>query len=211
VHRWGVSEPWFNSVMARPKKISDGALLAACEEAIGQYGPRFTLAQVATAAGVAVGTVAGRFGSKHGLLLEMMAAATAALEARMRRVSQAHDDPVVAVRELLVITASGVDDPETAAQHLAQLGADLADSGLREGFAAQRQTVRSVLTPLLESADLPYAPSADQGAGILAALVNGLLQDWALSPEGSLAERVRRDLDAVLSAWRGPTSTNPTK
>lgn len=193
--------------MGRPKKISDGELLAACEQAIGLHGPHFTLAQVASAAGVSVGTVAGRFGSKHGLLLEMMAAATAALEARMRRVSEAHGDPVAAVRESLVIAASGVDDPETAAQHLAQLGADLADSRLREGFAAQRRAVRSVLTPLLESAGLPYAPSAGQGAGILAALVNGLLQDWALSPEGELAERVRQDLDAVLSAWRGPADT----
>ncbi|MFJ6658798.1 hypothetical protein ACIQNG_20975 [Streptomyces sp. NPDC091377] len=34
--------------------------------------------------------------------------------------------------------------------------------------------------------------------------VNGLLQDWALNPEGELTERVRQDLDAVLSAWRGP-------
>lgn len=190
--------------MGRPKKISDGALLSACEQAIGLHGPNFTLAHVASVAGVSVGTVAGRFGSKHGLLLEMMSVATAALEDRMRRAGEAHSDPVAAVREALVIAASGVDDPETAAQHLGQLGADLADPGLREGFAAQRRAVCSVLTPLLESAELRHAPSAARGAAILAALFNGLLQDWALNPEGELMERVRHDLDTVLGAWRGP-------
>ncbi|NSC25511.1 TetR family transcriptional regulator [Streptomyces albus subsp. chlorinus] len=192
--------------MGRPKKISDGELLAACERAIGRHGPGFTLAQVADVAGVSVGTVAGRFGSKHGLLLALMAGGTAALEARMRSIIAAQPDPVAAVRESLVLAAVGVDDPETAAQHLAQLGADLADPGLREGFAAQRRAVRSVLTPLLEEAGLPYAPPARQAAGILAALVNGLQQDWALSPEGALADRLRQDLDSVMSAWRGPRS-----
>ncbi|MFG2651378.1 TetR/AcrR family transcriptional regulator [Streptomyces sp. NPDC048436] len=193
--------------MGRPKKISDDAVLAACEQAIGQYGPSFTLAQVAAEAGVSVGTVAGRFGSKHGLLVAMMAQGTAALEAQMRSISEAHSDPLVAIRESLVIATVGADDPDTAAQHLAQLGKELADPTLREGFAAQRRAVRSVLTPLLESAALRYAPPAHQGAWILAALVNGLLQEWALSAEGELAERVRQDLDAVLLAWRGAERT----
>ncbi|MGW7081634.1 TetR/AcrR family transcriptional regulator [Streptomyces sp. NPDC054871] len=193
--------------MGRPKKISDGALLAACEQAIGRHGPSFTLAQVAEEADVSVGTVAGRFGSKHGLLLAMMAQGTAALEAQMRSASEKHSDPVAAIRDSLLITTVGADDPNTAAQHLAQLGKELADTRLREGFAAQRRAVRSVLTPLLESADLPYAPPAHQGAWILAALVNGLLQDWALSAEGELADRVRQDLDAVLLAWGGEGRT----
>ncbi|OEV08707.1 TetR/AcrR family transcriptional regulator [Streptomyces nanshensis] len=195
--------------MARPKSISDGELLAACERAIGEHGPHFTLAQVAVVAGVSVGTVAGRFGSKHALLLALIAGGTATLEARMRDVIEKHSDPVDAVREALVLAAEGIDDPETAAQHLAQLGKDLADPGLREGIAGLRRTVRSVLTPLLETARLPYAPPAVQAAGVLAALANGLQQDWALCPQGELADRLRQDLDAVLSAWRGPQGVSP--
>ncbi|GGV71796.1 hypothetical protein GCM10010277_84020 [Streptomyces longisporoflavus] len=193
--------------MGRPQKISDGELMAACEQAIGRYGPSFTLARVAEEADVSVSTVAGRFGSKHGLLLAMMSQGTEALVARMRRAGEAHSDPVAAVRDALLTTTAGADDPNTAARHLAQLGTELADTRLRESFAAQRRAVRSVLAPLLATADLPYAPPAHQAAGILAALVNGLLQDWALSAEGDLADRVRQDLDAVLLARGGEGRT----
>lgn len=187
--------------MARPRKISDEELLAATGRAIGRHGPGFTLAQVADEAGVAVGTVAGRFGSKRHLLLAMMTFARAGVAPRMRAVAREHD-PVAAITAAAIVTAEGLDDPATASNHLGQLGVDLADPALRSGFAAQRSSVHEVLTDLFATADLPGAPPPAQAARIIAALTHGVLLDWALNPGEAIADALKADVEAVLATWR---------
>ncbi len=168
--------------------------MAACGRTIGQHGPGFTLAQVAAEAGVAVGTVAGRFRSKQNLLLAMMTATTTEIATRMRAAGT--------VTSAVLVGARGVDDPATSAQHLAQLGVDLADPALRAAFALLRERVRAVLTDLLTAADLPSAPPPAQAARIIAALAHGTTLDWALNPNGSLTDVLTADITAVLDGWR---------
>jgi AcrR family transcriptional regulator len=187
--------------VARPRKISDDELVAACGHAIGRHGPGFTLAHVAAAAGVAVGTVAGRFGSKRNLLLAMMAAGAEGI-APLMRAAAAGRDPVEAITAAVLVTTEGVDDPATTSNHLGQLGVDLADPALRTGFAALRAGVREVLADLFAAADLPGAPPPDQAARIVAAMAHGALMDWALHPAGRVADLLRADVAALLGAWR---------
>jgi AcrR family transcriptional regulator len=187
--------------MARPRKISDDELMTACGRAIGRHGPGFTIAQVAAEAGVAVGTVAGRFGSKQNLLLAMMAAGTASVSPRMRAAADDRD-PVAAIVAAVLVTTEGVDDPATTSNHLGQLGVDLADPALRSGFAALRAHVYEVLTDLFAAADLPAAPPPAQAARIVAALAHGALMDWALNPRDAIADVLKADIEAVLAAWR---------
>lgn len=187
--------------MARPRKVSDDELLAAAGRAIGRHGPGFTLAQVGAEAGVAVGTVAGRFGSKQNLLLAMMSAGSAGVSPRMR--AAASDlDPVAAITAAALVVTEGLDDPATVSHHLGQLGVDLADPALRSRFAVLRAGVHEVLTDLFAAAALPGAPPPPQAARIIAALTHGALMDWALNPTGPLADTLRSDVDAVLLAWR---------
>ncbi len=188
--------------MGRPRKISDDELMAACGRVIGRHGPGFTLAQLAAEAGVAVGTVSGRFGSKHGLLLAMMTTTSAGLEQRMRAAAARHADPVSAVVAAVLVTAEGVGDPATTTNHLAQLGADMSDPALREGLAGLRARVRGVLRSLLAAAALPGAPPPARAARIVAGLAHGVQLDWALAPGGRLTDRLRADLRAVLESWR---------
>lgn len=188
--------------MARPRKITDEQLLAAAARAIGAHGPDFTLAHVATDAGVAVGTVAGRFGSKRELLRELMAAGTSEVERRMNEAAAACADPVEAILAAVASMTEGLDDPRTAVHHLAQLGDDLADPVLRAGYATQRATVLRVLARLFEAAALPGAPPPTSAARIVAALVNGALLDWSLAPRGTFARSMRADLVSVVAAWR---------
>jgi AcrR family transcriptional regulator len=188
--------------VGRPRKISDNELMAACGRAIGAYGPGFTLAQVAVEAGVAVGTVAGRFGSKHGLMLAMMTTAAGGVADRMRAAAARHTDPVAAVVAAALVTAEGVDDSATTTNHLAQLGVDMSDPALREGLALLRERVREVLRSLLAAAGLPGAPPAARAARIVAGLAHGSQMDWALAPSGKLKDRLRADLRAVLEGWR---------
>jgi AcrR family transcriptional regulator len=194
-----VSEPWFNNCVARPRKVSDDELLAAAGRAIGRHGPAFTLAQVADEAGVAVGTVAGRFGSKRNLLLTMMDGAS--LAPRMRAAAEGLD-PVTAIVVAASVVADGLDDPATTSNHLGQLGVDLADPALRSGFAALRAAVREVLTSHFAAAALPGAPPPAQAARIVAALTQGVLMDWALEPRGPLVDVLKSDVEAVIAAWR---------
>ncbi|SFB62294.1 transcriptional regulator, TetR family [Amycolatopsis marina] len=190
--------------MGRPRKISDDELMAACGRAIGRYGPGFTLAQVAAEAGVAVGTVSGRFGSKHGLLVAMMTAGGAGAAQRMRSAADRHRDPAEAILAAVLVAAEGVDDPATTTNHLAQLGVDMSDPDLRDGLVAMRAEVRAVLRSLLAAAALPSAPPPARAARIIAALAHGTQLDWALSPTGKLRDRLRGDVRAVLDAWSGP-------
>lgn len=186
--------------MARPRKVSDEELIAACGRAIGRFGPGFTLAQVAAEAGVAVGTVAGRFGSKRSLLLAMMNSGADGMAAWLREAA-AGLAPLDAIRTTMLVSGEGVADPATTSNHLGQLGVDLADPELRAGFARLRAGVREVLTELFAAADLPGAPPPAQAARIIAALAHGALMDWALDPAGELTDVLRPDLDAVLGAW----------
>jgi AcrR family transcriptional regulator len=188
--------------MARPRKISDDELLAATGRVIGRHGPGFTLAQVAGEAGVAVGTVAGRFGSKQNLLLAMTGVGASTAAPRMR--AAARDlDPVAAIMAAALVITEGLDDPATTTNHLGQLGVDLTDPTLRSGFAALRASVHEVLTELFAAADLPGAPPPAQAARIIAAMTHGALMDWSLTPRGALADVLTADVEAVLAGWRG--------
>lgn len=174
--------------------------MTACGRAIGRHGPGFTIAQVAAEAGVAVGTVAGRFGSKQNLLLAMMTAGAASVAPRMRAAAGDHG-PVAAIVAAVLVTTEGVDDPATTSNHLGQLGVDLADPALRSGFAVLRAHVYEVLTDLFAAADLPTAPPPAQAARIIAALAHGALMDWALNPHDTIADVLKADIEAVLASW----------
>jgi len=188
--------------VGRPRKISDDELMTACGRVIGRHGPGFTLAQVAAEAGVAVGTVSGRFGSKQGLLLAMMRSAADGVADRMHAAAARQADPVAAVVAAALVTTEGVTDPATVSNHLAQLGIDMSDPALREGLATLRAKVRDVLRVLLAAAGLPGAPPSARAARIVAGLAHGTQLDWALTPAGRLTDRLRTDVRTVLDSWR---------
>jgi AcrR family transcriptional regulator len=187
--------------MARPRKISDDELLAAAAAALGRFGPRFTLAQMAEIAGVATATAAARVGSKHELLRWMTTTATRNLTAAVAAAADRAADPVAAVRAGAAVGIEGVEDPATTANHLAQFGADLADPELRAELARMWEVHRQELERLIIAADLPGAPPPPVAARILAALAHGTQVQWAVAPEGGLRERLLADVDAVLTAW----------
>jgi AcrR family transcriptional regulator len=185
--------------MARPREIRDERLLDAAAVAITRLGPAFTLADVAGEAGVSVGTVAHRFGSKHGLLVAMTKAAIAAIPAGMLADG---DSPVQA----LVAAYASLDDPETAANNLAQLAFDLADEELRglmaEFYAVMEAEVAALVQRAVDGGRLGGAPPSDVAARILTAVADGTAIHWSARPRGALRERMRADLEAVMVGWR---------
>ena len=189
--------------MARPRTISDETILAATGVAIGRHGPGFTLADVAREAGVAAGTLVGRFGSKRGLLLSATRAGSARTVAAMRAAADGAAPGPDALRAALLAAARGLGDPDAAANHLAQLGADLADPDLRAAVGDQMDAMRAELARIVRRASgLPGAPSPRRAADALLAQWNGVLLAWSLDPRGALERRLARDLDSLIDPWR---------
>ncbi|WP_436492942.1 TetR/AcrR family transcriptional regulator [Actinokineospora sp. HUAS TT18] len=190
--------------MARPRTITDQRLLDAAGEVIGRVGPGFTLAQVAAAAQVSVGTVAQRFGSKAGLLRALTTHWTARVADEMRATALAEGSPVDGLRAAAVVTHLGLGDAETAANHLGQLGMDLVDPVLRGLLGEHYAAMEAELCAAVERAlpDLPRAPLPERAARVLLAVVNGVSMDWSIRPVGALGDRLTEDVDAVIDGWR---------
>ncbi|PRY45799.1 TetR/AcrR family transcriptional regulator [Umezawaea tangerina] len=188
--------------MARPKTITDERLLDATMLVIGRRGPEFTLAEVAAEAGVSVGTIAQRFGSKSGLLQEVSRVTTRIAVTRMRDAAGATDDPVDGLRAALLTLFGELADPEVAANSLAQLGVDLVDPSLRALLVEHFAAVEDELCVLVRAAALPSAPAPELAARVLAGLINGISMDWSIRPRGAFADRVAEDVDSVLGMWR---------
>ncbi|MEU5690672.1 TetR/AcrR family transcriptional regulator [Actinosynnema sp. NPDC020468] len=189
--------------MARPKTITDERLLAAAAHVIGVRGPGFTVAEVAARAGVAVGTVAGRFGSKSGLLQALTRQESAALVERMRAAAVGLA-PLEGLRAGLVAWfMPGMTDPTTTGNHLAQLGADLIDPELRALLAELYEATFGAVLELVRAVPLPRGPAPERAARVLTGLVYGVSMDWSIRPRGELVARLAEDVDAVLDAWKG--------
>jgi len=173
-------------------------MIAAAGRVIGRTGPGFTLAEVAAEAGVATGTVMHRFGSKHGLLVAMTRAAVEGV----RAAGGGHDDVV----DVIVDAYADLDDPSAAANNLAQLAVDLTDPDLRDLMAEFYAALEQRLETVVAAAHLPGAPQPALAARILAALADGSAVHWSARPVGSLRDRLREDVTAVVDGWRRPLS-----
>ncbi|MGM1063554.1 TetR/AcrR family transcriptional regulator [Saccharothrix sp. Mg75] len=188
--------------MARPKTITDERLVTAVGEVIGLKGPGFTLADVAARAGVSVGTVAQRFGSKSGLLQALTRQTSERNADRMRAAAEGLA-PLDGLRAALLTWPAGMGDPAEAQNHLAQLGVDLVDPELRALLADLYEVTGRTVLELVRRVDLPRGPGPERAARVLTALVYGVSMDWSIRPRGALVDRLAEDVDAVLDAWKG--------
>jgi AcrR family transcriptional regulator len=192
--------------VGRPRTIGDGELLRAAAVAIGRRGPAFTLADVGREAGVAAATLVQRFGSKHGLLRALAAEGTAGAVEAMRAAAAASPAGAPAVVAALRAAAADLDDPRAAANHLAQLGADLADPDLRRAMGDHQRAVLEEVRGLVAGAPgLGRAPSPAVAADALVAIWNGTLLAWSLDPVGALGDRIDREAGTLLDGWRDTT------
>lgn len=178
-------------------------MLTAAAEVIGRKGPGFTVADVAERAGVSVGTVAGRFGSKSGLLQALTRLTADANVRRMREAAAAAADPADGLRAALLTWFEDMADPVEAQNHLAQLGVDLIDPELRALLAELYAVTERTVAELTRQVDLPHGPPPERAARVLTGLLYGVSMDWSVRPRGELADRLAQDVDAVLDAWKG--------
>ncbi len=196
-------------MVARPRGVEDAVILDAAAQVMGRVGPAgLTLAAVAREVGLVPGTVVQRFGSKHGLLLALADRSEKSASEMAGRVRQSHDSALGALAALTVESAAVMATPESFANHLAFLCMDLGDPQLYERALAihrtQKRAIEELLTEAAGAGELRAGTDAEALAGTVQAIIAGAGLTWALEREGTLEQRLRRELDVVLSPHLPP-------
>ncbi|TCP50922.1 TetR family transcriptional regulator [Tamaricihabitans halophyticus] len=191
----------------RPREVTDAAILRAAAEVIGRLGPAgLTLAAVAKDVGVVPGTLVQRFGSKHGLLVALAKQAANDAQAPPERAGHVNGSPIDTLYSLVIESMATMATPERFANHLAFLCLDLTDPELyapaHAMHTAQRAVIEGLLVEAVESAELATGTDTTALAGSVQAITTGAGLSWALDRHGTLAERLRQELDTLLRPYR---------
>lgn len=192
----------------RPRTTSDVTILDAVTRVVSRIGPaKLTLADVAAEARHSPAGLVQRFGSKQGLMLAL--ARHRAGEVRggfsMARAWQA--SPLEALFEVLAGFESHAATPQALAHHLALAQMDLDDAEFHAAAFEQARTmldgIRALLDQAVEAGEL--APCDTEGlARTVQTTYNGALVTWAVYRQGTLAEWLRGEIEAVLEPWLPP-------
>jgi AcrR family transcriptional regulator len=192
----------------RPRQTSDEEILAATARVMQRISPtQLTLADVAKEAGVVPATLIQRFGTKRGLLLAMCSIAPATVPQRFAAAGAKQPSPLKALVELCVDCTSFAPTPEAMANGLAYLQIDLTDPEFHAitlaQFRAIREETQRILDKAVAAAELVCCDTAEL-ARLIQHVNGGAMLSWAVYREGSVADWVRRDLEALLGPYRAP-------
>ncbi|MGW4028763.1 TetR/AcrR family transcriptional regulator [Streptomyces sp. NPDC004838] len=184
-------------------------ILRAAAQVMGRVGPAgLTLAAVAREVGLVPATLVQRFGSKRGLLLALADLSEKDASETAGRVRLSHDSALGALAALTVGSAATMATPESFAHHLAFLCMDLGDPQLYERALAihrtQKRAIEDLLTEATGAGELRVGTDAAALARTVQAITAGAGLTWALEREGTLEQRLRQELDNVLSPHRPP-------
>jgi len=191
---------------ARPREISDEAILAAAARVMQRRSPvDLTLADVAKEAGVVPATLIQRFGTKRELLLANCKAWTADVAGQFAVARAKYGLPLKTLIELLVESSGFAATPESMANFLAYLQIDLTDPEFRAVLLVQFVTMRDQTKRLLDDAvaarELKPCNTAEL-ARLIQQVNGGAMLDWAVYRKGPLAAWIRRSLEALLAPYR---------
>ncbi|WP_405786864.1 TetR/AcrR family transcriptional regulator [Streptomyces sp. NBC_00029] len=199
----------------RPRGVEDLVILRAAAEVMGQVGPSgLTLAAVARQVGLVPGTLVQRFGSKRGLMLALADQSVRDVDALPSRVRGGQDAALGALTALIAQWMAPMVTPETFANHLAFLCMDLTDPELHERalavHRAQHRAIGTLLAEAVSSGELKAATDVETLTATVQAVTSGAGLVWALDRRGTLVERVRHGLDAVLAPHATAFPPNPS-
>jgi AcrR family transcriptional regulator len=193
--------------MSPRSRITPNAdVLTATMRVVARVGPsRFTLADVATEAGLAPATLVQRFGSKRGLLLACAEQGACSTEQCFARVRQAHASPLAAIFASFDEMTKFCETPEAMANSLAFLEIDLTDPDFhRLALQNSRSTLaayRSLLDDAIAAGELVPCDTT-RLAKALSAVSGGSMLSWAIHREGSLPAWLRHDVETLLGPFR---------
>jgi AcrR family transcriptional regulator len=192
----------------RPRTTSDATILDAVSRVISRVGPgTMTLADVAEDAGHSPAGLVQRFGSKRGLLLALARQRAAEVHADFASGRASHPSPTDALMETLAGMTHHADTPEALSHHLAFALMDLHDPDFhRAAFDHARAMLDEIGAALYAMVAAGELAPCDTGsvARTVQTAYNGALVTWAVYRQGTLAEWLRGEVEAVLEPWLPP-------
>ncbi|HJX94089.1 MAG TPA: TetR/AcrR family transcriptional regulator [Candidatus Acidoferrum sp.] len=190
----------------RPRKVSDSQLFAATHAVMSRVGPReLTLAAIAKEAGVTAAVLVQRFGSKRALLLALSEKYSDRSGEFIAALAKRHASPLAALRAYADCMAGMAASPAALARNLAYLQIDMTDPDFRRHLVKQARATRAGLKRLVEAAlkagELMPRVKPMQLARTIETVLSGSLITWGFYREGTAANWMRADLEAVLAPW----------
>jgi AcrR family transcriptional regulator len=194
--------------MPRPRTISDEAVLDAVLALAQRVGPaRVTFAAAAAETGLSAATLVQRFGTKRGLLLAADKRGVDLWVGSLDRTTAA--SPLARVVEGLVLATEDVVTPEQMANSVALLQLDLADPDFHaetlRGARAVRARIERDLNAALDAGELRTGTDVATLATLVETTYHGAMVGWAIHREGTLADWMREQVEAVLAPHRDTT------
>jgi AcrR family transcriptional regulator len=191
--------------MPRPRTVSDETILDAVIDLAHRIGPaRLTFAAVAAQVGLSAATLVQRFGTKRDLLLAADSRGVDLWIGALDRAKAAA--PLARVVEGLVLAVDGIATPARMANSVAMLQLDLADPDFHAETLRGARAVRSHIERDLAAALAVGELRPDVDVAALAKLVettyHGAMIGWAVHREGTLADWMREQVEAVLAPYR---------
>jgi AcrR family transcriptional regulator len=191
--------------MPRPRTVSDEAILDAVLALAQRVGPaRVTFAAAAAEAGLSAATLVQRFGTKRDLLLAADKRGVDLWVGALDRSTAA--SPLARVVEGLVLAVDPAATPETMANSVAMLQLDLADPDFHaetlRGARAVRARIAHDLRAALAAGELRLGTDVATLATLVETTYHGAMIGWAIHCEGTLADWMREQVEAVLAPHR---------
>jgi AcrR family transcriptional regulator len=192
--------------MARPRLVSDDAILDATRQVLAELGPvKLTLAAVGARVGLAAPTLVQRFGSKRGLLLASAARSPVMVLRAVEEAEARNTSPLAILRDFALTAVAHIKHREELGNGLGFVQLDVADPEFRKHALAHSAAIVDSCARLYRAAQDAgeLRPEADVPALARHTLVcfNGALQVWAVNGWGSLSEFLSEQLDLMLAPY----------
>jgi AcrR family transcriptional regulator len=190
----------------RPRKVTNSQLFAATHAVMSRVGPReLTLAAIAKEADVTAAVLVQRFGSKRALLLALSEKYARDAGALVAALAKQHASPLSALRAYADCMADMAASPAALARSLAYLQIDLTDSDFRKHLVKQARAthlgLRRLVAAAAEAGELARDVKPAQLTRTIEAVLSGSMLTWAFYREGTAAQWMRADLEAVLGPY----------
>ena len=190
----------------RPRKVSDDDVFIAASKVMSRVGPaELTLAHIAGEAGLTAGALVQRFGSKRGLMLQLMDRFSGGTAEMFAEIRKGHRSPLAVLRAYGECMADMAATPAAFLRNLAYLQIDLSDPEFRRHLAvsarATREELQRLITEAIDAGELVSSTNTRQLARTIEAVVGGSMMSWAMHQEGAAAKWMRDDLNAVLKPY----------
>ncbi|MGW1341778.1 TetR/AcrR family transcriptional regulator [Kribbella sp. NPDC002412] len=192
--------------MARPRLVSDDAILDATHQVLAELGPvKLTLAAVGERVGLAPPTLLQRFGSKRGLLLASAARSPLMVLRAVEEAAARNTSPLATLRDFALTAVAHIKHREELGNGLGFVQLDVADPEFRAHALAHSAAIVDSCARLYlaarEAGEL--RPDTDVPALARHTLVcfNGALQVWAVTGWGSLPDFLTEQLDLMIAPY----------